>query len=296
MNLTRWILVVAGVLVILPMIIVAIFQFINLPNYTLKVNRTETTKLNLVQHRAIDSKEVVLLIHGLGASSKCWQGQISHLSTHFNVMTVDLYGHGPNSNLPDNINIKKTADNLNNQLREKGFERINVIGHSLGGLIAIEMARQETSLIDKLILLDTPTKQMGLANLSMVQYLNLKLIETNYETVIREHYKKMTTNAQLLERLLEVAEETDKYAYYSYFKSIFKTDLSETIQELNINTYLFLTKTLVNKESKLTKVKKKYGYDNISENHTYYYPDSGHFLMLEKVDKFNNDLTQILSE
>lgn len=241
------------------------------------------------------SGESIVFIHGLGSTSKIWDNQVSILSNDYKTIIVDIYGHGENRNLPKNVSIRKTAEKVLDLLKDKNINNFNLVGHSLGGLICIEIVKQYENKVSKLILVDTPTKQTGLASLSIVQYLNLKLIESNYETVIKEHYKKMTDNSELQAKLIKDALETDKFAYYSYFKELFKVDYSNIIGNLNVNTYVFFTKTLISDKSKINKIKDKYGYENVSENRIYYYKEAGHFLMLEEAEKFTNRLITILS-
>lgn len=290
MKFLKVILVVLGIFVVFSIITIGYFEFVSLPEYSLEVNTTMNDSLFINE---VGSGKPILFIHGLGSSSTCWDEQVSRLSEKFKLITVDLYGHGQNKNLPQNISISQTAEKIAEQLRNRNMKNISLVGHSLGGLIALELTKQNQDLVDKIILVDTPTKQFGL---SVMHYLFLKLIENNYETVVREHYKKMTENQALLESLLVTALNTDKHAYYSYMKSAFNADYSNIVGNLKANTYVFLSTSLVKDKSKLSKIKRKYGYKNITEGHVFYYDDSGHFIMLEKSKRFTDDLLNILSQ
>ena len=290
MKFLKVILVVLGIFVVFSIITIGYFEFVSLPEYSLEVNTTMNDSLFINE---VGSGKPILFIHGLGSSSTCWDEQVSRLSEKFKLITIDLYGHGQNKNLSQNISISQTAEKIAEQLRNRNMKNISLVGHSLGGLIVLELTKQNQDLVDKIILVDTPTKQTGL---SIMNYLFLKLIESNYETVVKEHYKKMTEDEDLLESLLAAALNTDKYAYYSYMKSAFNADYSNIVGNLKANTYVFLSTSLVKDKSKLSKIKSKYGYKNITEGHVFYYDDSGHFIMLEKSKRFTNDLLNILSQ
>lgn len=290
MKFLKVILVALGIFVVFSIITIGYFEFVSLPEYSLEVNTTMNDSLFINE---VGSGKPVLFVHGLGSSSTCWDEQVSRLPEKFKLITIDLYGHGQNKNLPQNISISQTAEKIAEQLRNRNMKNISLVGHSLGGLIVLELTKQNQDLVDKIILVDTPTKQTGL---SIMNYLFLKLIESNYETVVKEHYKKMTEDEDLLESLLAAALNTDKYAYYSYMKSVFNVDYSSMVGNLKANTYVFLSTSLVKDKSKLSKIKSKYGYKNITEGHVFYYDDSGHFIMLEKSKRFTNDLLNILSQ
>ncbi len=61
--------------------------------------------------------------------------QMMHIAP---LITVDLYGHGNNIKIPNDISIKQTAKMISEEIREKELSNIIIVGHSLGGLIAIE--------------------------------------------------------------------------------------------------------------------------------------------------------------
>ncbi|WP_422486480.1 hypothetical protein [Gudongella sp. DL1XJH-153] len=62
---------------------------------------------------------------------------------------------------PNDISIKQTSKIISQEIREKKCQ-ILLLGHSLGNLIAIEVANYNKHPIDRLILIDVPTKQIGM--------------------------------------------------------------------------------------------------------------------------------------
>ncbi|MFW5891286.1 MAG: hypothetical protein ACOCUI_03620 [bacterium] len=116
-----------------------------------------------------------------------------------------------------------------------------------------------------------------------MNYLHLELIKKDYETVIKGHYKKMTTDKELYQELLKIALKTDKYAYYQYMRSLFESDYSSYFDKIDRDkVYLMFSQTLIPKEKNLDKKLKKYGYSNIRKENIYYFNGAGHFIMNEK--------------
>jgi len=104
----------------------------------------------------------VLFIHGLGSSSLAWRDIPDALSQYFHTITIDLIGFGV-SEKPDTANytIKGFSKFIKDFLKErieidkKEHKRINIVGHSLGGFIAAQVAIENKKMIEKLVLIDS---------------------------------------------------------------------------------------------------------------------------------------------
>ena len=89
------------------------------------------------------SGEPLLLLHGLGGSSRVWDPLLPLLAAEREVVVLDMPGFGAAPALPDGV--EPTAANLAAALHaacaERGIERPHVAGNSLGGWVALEMGR-----------------------------------------------------------------------------------------------------------------------------------------------------------
>lgn len=88
------------------------------------------------------SGEPLLLIHGIGHRRQAWYPVLDQLAEHYDVILVDLPGHGESSGRLDRAVPIKDAfrHELEVVLDHLGVERPHVAGNSLGGMIALEMA------------------------------------------------------------------------------------------------------------------------------------------------------------
>lgn len=82
----------------------------------------------------------MVLVHGVGARASFWKPQIAALGKRFDVIAYDMLGHGESSLPPEEPRLSDYADQLLGLLDHLGIRRAHVIGHSMGGLIAIEFA------------------------------------------------------------------------------------------------------------------------------------------------------------
>ena len=86
-----------------------------------------------------NSNEWVLLIHGLGGSINTWKYQIKDLN-EYNVIAVDLEGHGGSSFEKRKRLLTRSASEIYDVLEKENIGKVHVIALSLGTLVAMEFA------------------------------------------------------------------------------------------------------------------------------------------------------------
>ncbi len=97
----------------------------------------------------------LVLVHGFLGSSKMWKPQINFFKKNFRVIAPDLPGFGKSKNIKSHNSIKSTASLLINCLKEKNIDNYNLLGHSMGGMIAQQMAQISGEKISKLVCYST---------------------------------------------------------------------------------------------------------------------------------------------
>src|SRR4051794_39932286 len=95
----------------------------------------------------------VVLVHGLSGSTRWWRRNIGALTPHQRVYVVDLIGFGA-SRARHPFALSEAASFLARWLDHLGLERVSVVGHSMGGLIAAELAADAPDRVDRLVLVD----------------------------------------------------------------------------------------------------------------------------------------------
>ena len=86
-----------------------------------------------------NSNEWVLLIHGLGGSINTWKYQIKDLN-EYNVIAVDLEGHGGSSFEKRKRLLTRSASEIYDVLEKENIGKVHVVALSLGTLVAMEFA------------------------------------------------------------------------------------------------------------------------------------------------------------
>lgn len=100
------------------------------------------------------SGQTVLFLHGLGGGAGSWRAQLDGLSSMVRCVAWTMPGYGRSRSLPATT-IAALADAAEGLLAGLGVERAAVIGHSMGGFVAQELALRHPGLVDRLVLIAT---------------------------------------------------------------------------------------------------------------------------------------------
>lgn len=115
-----------------------------------------------VSYARVGTGEPVLLIQGVGAIGKAWTPQVEALKQRFSVITFDNRGIGASTITEGRLTIESMADDALAILDAEGIDRCHVVGHSMGGLIAMQLALISPRRVKSLALLCTfPDGQSG---------------------------------------------------------------------------------------------------------------------------------------
>jgi pimeloyl-ACP methyl ester carboxylesterase len=106
-----------------------------------------------VGYRMAGKGPVVVLIHGMAGSSRTWQGVMRLLARDYTVVAPDLLGHGESAKPMGDYSLGAYASGLRDLLvGTLGIERATVVGQSLGGGVAMQLAYQHPELCERLAL------------------------------------------------------------------------------------------------------------------------------------------------
>ena len=108
-----------------------------------------------VAYREAGSGEVVMLIHGMAGSSDTWQAVVPQLARHYRVIAPDLLGHGQSAKPRTDYSLGAFAAGLRDLLDELGITRATIVGHSLGGGVAMQFLYQHPQYCQRLILVSS---------------------------------------------------------------------------------------------------------------------------------------------
>jgi len=115
--------------------------------------------------RVAGSGPAILLIHGIGDNSTTWSTVQSKAGATVTVIAPDLLGHGRSDKPRADYSVAAYANGMRDLLSVLDMDRVTVIGHSLGGGVAMQFAYQFPQLVERLILVGAGgvTKDVNIA-------------------------------------------------------------------------------------------------------------------------------------
>ena len=105
-----------------------------------------------IQYHLAGAGDPVVLVHGLSGSSRWWVRNLAPLAARYTVYLVDLPGFGAMRRLRRAFALARAAHWLHEWMRTVGLARIHLVGHSMGGLIAIRLAATYPQVVRRLVL------------------------------------------------------------------------------------------------------------------------------------------------
>jgi pimeloyl-ACP methyl ester carboxylesterase len=123
------------------------------------VSQFEPWEMELHGHRAIyrvaGSGPPVVLIHGMVNSSRHWEDVALRLADSYTVIAPDLIGHGDSAAVRGDYSIGAHAASIRDMLAVMGVDRATIVGHSLGGGVAMQFFYQFPQRTERLVLVSS---------------------------------------------------------------------------------------------------------------------------------------------
>jgi len=111
-----------------------------------------------LHYREMGKGKPLIILHGLFGFSDNWQSQGKKLAEYFRVILVDLRNHG-HSDWSDDFSYKLMAEDLLELYEDLELEETILVGHSMGGKVAMQFALNHQDLLEKLVVVDIGVKE-----------------------------------------------------------------------------------------------------------------------------------------
>lgn len=117
-----------------------------------------------IHYRRCGTGKPCLLIQGVGVRGDAWRTQTDTLAKDYELCSIDNRGVGESNGAPSSIT--QMADDALAVLDKLGWERAHVVGHSMGGAVAMALAAKSSSRVSSLALLCTVARGRDIFSLS----------------------------------------------------------------------------------------------------------------------------------
>ncbi|HJT38463.1 MAG TPA: alpha/beta fold hydrolase [Actinomycetota bacterium] len=114
--------------------------------------KTLTLHGSSIAYRTAGEGPVVVLIHGMAGSSETWEPVIPLLAKHATIVAPDMIGHGTSAKPKGDYSLGALASSVRDVMVALGHSRATIVGHSLGGGVAMQFAYQFPERSERLVL------------------------------------------------------------------------------------------------------------------------------------------------
>ena len=132
-----------------------------------------------------------IFIHGWISSSEFWRNQVKKLKDKRRIIILDLRGHGQSDKPREEYSIKKFSEDLDSFMDKLGFAKAILVGHSMGGMIALQFTLDHQEKVEKLILIDTLAKSSFSIRRKMLFFISQIAFSISYESFMRYYLKRI---------------------------------------------------------------------------------------------------------
>jgi pimeloyl-ACP methyl ester carboxylesterase len=253
---------------------------------------------------------VVLFVHGLSGCWKNWLENIPHFAADHRVIAVDLPGFGESELPGEPISISGYAELLDTLMGELGITSAQVVGNSMGGFVAAELAIRFPARVERLVLVAAAglsvesirtKRDRGLRHrLEDVVFFNIGVVASHSALMAR---RRRLRSALLLlfvahpnrlapELAYEQVHSSGKPGFPGALLALCSYPIRERLGEIACPTLI-----VWGDKDRLVPVKDAAAFEQlIPDARKIVYRDTGHLTMLERPRRFNADVRRFLEQ
>ncbi len=244
------------------------------------------------------NSEALVLVHGFLGSSYDFTNIIPLLAERYHVIALDLIGFGFSAkNIKLDYSKKSLSEFLYLTLKELGIEKFNILGHSMGGEVALNLALNHSEAVKKLILIDSGGYIKNDRSISSSMFfgsLYLRILFQNY--LLQRSIFKLAFYDQ---KAVEISDFKPAYSlvYNIPSKTLFKFNSDDDSGSIANEIKTIKTPTLIiwGDRDELINIEyaKKFNED-LENSHLVIIKNSGHIPYIEKPQETLNEIFEFL--
>lgn len=243
-------------------------------------------------------KTPLLFLNGLSSDIPPRMKFINVVKKHFKIIIPDLRGAGFTDKPHESYSIAQFAEDARGLVGELAFEKINVMGFSMGGCIAINLAILYPEIIERLILVSTKpawTKPCGFTEeanrILHSTELSEGLLTDLFNLVYGPDYKKRVPPKGFVEERMANPNPQPIHGYLNQLRACEEFDLLEEIKTIRAPTLI-----ITGKEDKLVPPQNScWLHDNIKNSKLIVYDGAGHMPVDECTERLVADVSDFCS-
>ncbi|PSV46170.1 alpha/beta fold hydrolase [Photobacterium indicum] len=232
----------------------------------------------------------LIFIHGWSLDSRLWQNQLGYFSQQYQVITMDLAGHGNSSFTRKEYTMVAFANDIKAVIEKEQLDSVILVGHSMAGGIIAEAAKLMPKKVKGIIGVDT-SQNVALEFPQSDLDLMTKPFEEDFQGGISVFVKDSLpkeVDAELLHWITQDMASAPPAIAINQFRHY----LGQYVSGKASRVYESVNVPVVLVNARLWPTNSEENKKHIKDYSIYYIEDSGHFPMLEKPNEFNTILME----
>jgi len=244
---------------------------------------TEPDGVHIEYRVAGKGDPAIVLIHGWATDANYWNAQVGPLQARYTVVTIDLAGHGGSTKSRTDWSMEKYGADVTTVLQRIPNQQLILVGHSMGGTVALEAARTLGNRLRGIIVVDA-LKSVGLPPLppseiqKRVAPFRTDFIGAVRKYVTEELFEKGADPLFVQKVAYDMSLEPPDVAVPS-LEALLSMDLNTVLPDIKVPVLAINSDLGPTDEARIRKSLPTFKADVI--------PHTSHFLMMEVPDKFN---------
>ena len=254
------------------------------------------TKTSNLRYSDQGKGEVLILLHGYLEAIETFNDFASELGKHARVICIDLPGHGKSTIKSESISVDNMADAVNELTVELELDKVHLMGHSMGGYVALAFADKFAKKLASLSLLhstaypDTDEKRLNRSK--EIEFIMRGKKELICNTAIPNTFSKRNQDifSDEITELVRIASETQNEGVVAALKAMMnRTGRNEMLKAIQIPKYSF-----IGKEDNFIPFEKGLEWAKSNGMKPFIFENSGHMSFVEEKNKCIEAVLEIL--
>ncbi len=248
------------------------------------------------------SGDPIIFLPGFTCPGSVWKETIKHLNGSYESHTISYAGF--NGLQPvDTPWYDVLKKDLTNYIRNENLTKITLIGHSMGGNLAIDLAAEFPDRVTGLILVESIPCMRELmmpgVPAESLQYNSpynksiLDMSKDDFKKMAYEMAQMMTNDSSKMDLISNWSVIADRKTYTYGYTDLLKLDLRKTLSNISVPT-LILGASFPDKEMIRTNYEKQYA--NLKNKEIFIIDDSRHFIMFDQPEQLNSHINKYLKK
>ncbi len=230
-------------------------------------------------------KTALIFIHGWSCDGRYWQNQLPVFAKEYQVITVDLAGHGHSSLERSEYSMLSFANDVKAIIDKENIERAILIGHSMGDGVIAEAARLMPKRVVGIIAVDTLHNVAEQIPQNVIDEM-VQPLEADFKNAAQDFVAPMFpegTDQQLVNWVKEDMSSAPKEIALNAFRNY----LGQHVSGEAVVVFKDITVPVVAINGRLWPTAAEENRKHIKNYQLFYIEGTGHFPMLEKPEEFN---------